>query len=61
MLMRNADIIHYALFGLQCAYFVNNGLQRASMNRVFFNMIHKMVKILQKQFIGRLGVNKGKR
>ena len=53
MLMRNADIIHYALFGLQCAYFVNNGLQRASMNRVFFNMIHKMVKILQKQFIGR--------
>ena len=58
MLMRNAGIIHYALFwngnyGLHCACFVNNGLQRASMNRRFLNIIHKMVQILQQQFIGR--------
>ena len=49
--MENAGIIHYALFsngnnGLQWAYFVNNGLQSASMNRHFFNIIHKMVQIL---------------
>ena len=49
--MRNAGIIHYAFFlngnnGLQCAYFVNNGLQSASMNRRFLNIIHKMVQIL---------------
>ena len=51
--MRNMGIIHYALFwnennGSQCAYFVNNGLQSASMNRRFLNIIHKIVKILQK-------------
>ena len=39
--MRNAGIIHYALFwngsnGLQCADFVNNGLQSASMTRRFW-------------------------
>ena len=53
--MQNAVIIHYehALFrnentGLQNAYFVNNGVQSASMNRRrLFNTIHKMVQILQ--------------
>ena len=44
--MRNAGIIHHALFwngnnGLQCEYFINNGLQDASMNRRFLNIIHK--------------------
>ena len=39
--MHNVDIIHYAVFwngsnGLPCSYFVNNGLQGASMNRCFF-------------------------
>ena len=58
MLMRNAGIIHYALFenennGLQCACIVNNGLQSASMKRRFLNIIHKMVQILQQLFIGR--------
>ena len=53
-MMRNAGIIHYALFwngnsGLQCAYFVNNDLQSASMNRRFLNIIHKMVQILQQR------------
>ena len=48
MLKRIAGIIHYALFwngsnGMQCAYFVNNGLQRFFMNRSFLNIIHKMV------------------
>ena len=52
MLIRNAGIIHYALFGngnngLQNAYFVNNGLQGASMNKRFLNIIHKMVQIIQ--------------
>ena len=48
--MHNVDIIHYAVFwngsnGLPCSYFVNNGLQGASMNRCFFfNIIHKMVQ-----------------
>ena len=56
--MRNAGIIHYALFrngdnDLQCTYFVNNGLQSASMNRCFLNIIHKIVQILQQCFIGR--------
>ena len=55
--MRNAEIIHYALFwnknnGLQCPYIVNNGLQSASTNRGFLNIIHKMVQILQQWFIG---------
>ena len=55
--MRNAGIIHYALFwngnnGWQCAYFVINGPQSTSMNRRFFNIIDKMVQILQQQFIG---------
>ena len=50
--MRNASIIHYTLFwngnnGLQCACFVNKGLQSASMNRRFLNIIPKMVQILQ--------------
>ena len=59
--MRNAGIIHYALFrngnnSLQCAYFVNNGLQSASMNKRFLNIIHKMVQILQ-QFISRFRVS----
>ena len=50
--MRNAGIIHYAVFwnmnsGLQCAYLVNNGLQNGSMNRRFLNIVHKMVQILQ--------------
>ena len=41
--MRNAGIIHYALFwngnnGVQCAYFVNNGLQSASKNRRFLRL-----------------------
>ena len=50
--MRNVGIILYALLwngnnGLQCAYFVNNGLQNASMNRRFLNIIHKMGQILQ--------------
>ena len=44
----NVGIIHYALFwngnnSLQHAYFVNNGLQSASMNRSFLNVIHKMI------------------
>ena len=52
MLIRNAGIIHYALFGngnngLQYAYFAINGLQSASMNRSFLNIIHKMVQTLQ--------------
>ena len=53
MLVRNAGIIHYALFwnwnnGLQCTAFVNNGLvQSASMNRRFLNIIHKMLQIQQ--------------
>ena len=43
---------HYALFwngnnGLQNAYFVNNGLQSASVNRHFLNIIHKMVQTLK--------------
>ena len=45
----DAGIIHYehALFrnrnnGLQSAYFVDNGLQSASMNRRFLNIIHKI-------------------
>ena len=50
--MRNAGIIPYALFwngnnGLQCEYFVNNGLQNASMNIRFLIIIHKMVQALQ--------------
>ena len=53
MLIRNVGIIHYALFlngnnGLQCAYFINNGVLNATtMNRRFLNIIHKMVQILQ--------------
>ena len=54
--MQNAGIIHYALFlngnnGLQGAYFVNNGLQSASMKNHFLNIIHKMV-----QFYNNLSV-----
>ena len=50
--MRNTGIIRYALFrnwnnGLQSAYFVNNGLQNASMNRRFVNTIDKFAQILQ--------------
>ena len=50
--MRDTVVIYYALFwngnnGLQCAYLVNDGLQRASMNRQFLNIIHEMVQILQ--------------
>ena len=50
--MRNESIIHYALFwngnnGLQCAYYVNSGLQSTSMNRRFLNITNKMVQILQ--------------
>ena len=50
--MRNAGIIHYALFSngnssLQSAYFVNYGVQNASINRRFLNIIHKMVQFLQ--------------
>ena len=50
--MRNAGIFYYALFwngdnGLQCAYFIDNGLQSASMNRRFLNIIHKLVQVLQ--------------
>ena len=37
---------------MQFAYFVNNGLQGTSMNRCFLNIIHKMVQVLQQQFIG---------
>ena len=33
--------------GLQLAYFVNNGLQSAFMNKRFLNIIHKIVHILQ--------------
>ena len=52
MLLWNAGIIHYELFlnrsnDLQCANFVNNRLQSASMNRRFLNIIHKMVQIQQ--------------
>ena len=55
--MRDTVVIYYALFwngnnGLQCAYLVNDGLQRASMNRQFLNIIHEMVQILQQWFIG---------
>ena len=50
--MQNAGIIHYELFwngskGLQCAYFVNNGIKSASMDRHVLNIIHKMVQSLQ--------------
>ena len=50
--MRNAGIIHYALSwngknGLQCAYSISNGVQSASINRRFLNIIDKMVQILQ--------------
>ena len=48
--MRNAGTIHYALNGnngLQCVYFINHGLQSASMNRRVLNIIYKMVQILQ--------------
>ena len=50
--MRIASIIHYTLFwngnnGLQCTYFVNNGLQSGSMKRDFLNIIHKMLQMLQ--------------
>ena len=46
--MRNAGIIHYALFwngnnGLQCTYFANNCQQSTSVNRFFLNIIHKMI------------------
>ena len=56
MLMRNAGSIHYTLFwnesnGLQCTYFVNNGLQSASMNRRVLNIIHKMVQIPQQSVV----------
>ena len=56
MLIGNAGIIHYVLFwnrnnGLQCTYFVNNGLQSASVNRHFLNIIHKMVQIWRQLFI----------
>ena len=55
--MRNEGVIHYALFSkrnndLQCEYFVYNDLQSASMNRLFINIQHKMVQILQQYFIG---------
>ena len=54
--MRNAGSIHYALFwnesnGLQCTYFVNNGLQSASVNRRVLNIIHKMVQIPQQSVV----------
>ena len=48
--MRPLFIMHYFKLeynGLQCAYFVNNGLQNASMKRRFLNIIHKTVEILQ--------------
>ena len=52
MLLRNGAIMQYAVFSngnndLQCAYFINNGLQSASMNRRFLNIIQTMVQILQ--------------
>ena len=58
MRVRNAGIIHYTLFwhgnnGLQCAYFVNNGLQSVSINRYFLNITRKTVQVLQQEFIGR--------
>ena len=47
------DIIHHTLFWngknrLQCAYFINSGLQSAAcISRLFFDIIHKTVQILQ--------------
>ena len=46
--MQNAVVAPYALFwnwneALQCAYFINNGLQSASMNWPFLNIIYKLV------------------
>ena len=54
--MRNMGIIHYSLFrnrknGLQCTYFVKNGLKSSSMNSRFLNIIHKIIQILQQNGI----------
>ena len=48
-MMRNAGVIHYVLFwngniGLHCAYFVNKGLQSASIKKRFLNIIHKILQ-----------------
>ena len=47
--MRTLFIMHY----LKWENFVNNGLQSAPINRRFFNIIHKMVQILQQEFVCR--------
>ena len=52
--MRNVGIIHYALFwngnnGLKCAYFVNNGLQSASMKISYikwYNFYNKNLSVV---------------
>ena len=64
--MQNAGIIHYALFlngnnGLQGAYFVNNGLQSASMKNRFLNIIHKMVQFYNNNLLVVLGSKQGGR
>ena len=60
--MRNAGIINYALFwngnnGLQCAYFANNCLQSASVNRRFLNNI-KWYKFYNNNLLVVLGRKK---
>ena len=62
--MQNAAIIHYALFwnrnnGLQCAYFVNNGLQDASINRRFWMSYIKWYKFYNNNLLVVLGSTRG--
>ena len=48
--MRALFIMHYFEMkknGLQGGYFLNNGLQSASVKRSFLYISHKMVQILQ--------------
>ena len=58
--MRNAGINHYAVFwygnnGLHCAYFVNNGLQSASMKDVFWISFIKWYKFYNNNLLVVLG------
>ena len=62
--MRNMGIIHHALFrngnsGLQCAYFVNNDLQSASVNRHFLNIIIRWCKFCNNDLSFFLGNGQG--
>ena len=65
MLIRHAGTMHYALFwngnnGLQSTYFVNNGLQRASMKRRFLNIICiKWCKFCNNNLLVVLGSKQG--